>query len=145
MLRLSVRLLVCLLLAASVFSCGGYGGSTREQGIQLPDWYYNPTVPGFVGVTASAKPQSMGGLEGQRRTAVMIARAEMARMKSVQVESTSLTSITSSGSGVQFSNEDMQRRGSVQMLQLGDVVIKDEWVHPETKELFLWLVYPVNK
>lgn len=113
--------------------------------VELPFWYDNPSYHGYIGVTASAPPQSIGGLEGQRRAALLIARAEMARMKGVQVQSLSLTSTTSTSSGVTFSNEDFRRAGSTQLLQLNNVVVRDEWVHPETGELFLWLVYPVSQ
>jgi hypothetical protein len=113
--------------------------------VDLPVWYDDPSLPGYVGVTASAPPQSIGGLEGQRRAALLIARAEMARMKSVQVQSLSQSSTTTTSSGVTFSNEDFRRVGSTQLLQLNNVVVKDEWINPETGELFLWLVYPVNR
>ena len=138
---LSRPFLFTLLLAASSCSTGPV---SPVGGVELPAWYYDPSYPGYIGVTASAPPQSMGGLEGQRRAALLIARAEMARMKSAQVQSLSQTSTTTTSSGVTFSNEDFRRVGSTQLLQLGNVEIKDEWIHPETGELFLWLVYPVG-
>lgn len=134
--------LYTLFLAAS--ACGT-GPVAQNGDVQLPAWYDDPSYPGYIGVIASAPPQSMGGLEGQRRAALLLARAEMARMKSVQVQSLSLTSTTTTGSGVTFSNEDFRRVGSTQLLQLNNVVVKDEWIHPQTGELFLWLVYPVGQ
>ena len=130
-----------------VLLLAGCNTMPESQGgdVELPAWYNDPSLPGYIGVTASAPPQSMGGLEGQRRAALLIARAEMARMKSVQVQSLSQSSTTTTGSGVTYSNDDFRRAGSTQLLQLNNVVIKDEWIHPETGELFLWLVYPVSQ
>jgi hypothetical protein len=118
---------------------------SQGSDVQLPAWYDDPSLPGYIGVTSSAPPQSMGGLEGQRRAALLIARAEMARMKSVQVQSLSQSSTTTTSSGVTFSNEDFRRAGSTQLLQLNNVVVRDEWIHPQTGEMFLWLVYPVSR
>jgi hypothetical protein len=134
--------LATLFIAAS--GCGT-GPVSQSSDVDLPVWYDDPSLPGYVGVTASAPPQSIGGLEGQRRAALLIARAEMARMKSVQVQSLSQSSTTTTSSGVTFSNEDFRRVGSTQLLQLNNVVVKDEWINPETGELFLWLVYPVSR
>ena len=132
-----------VLLALLLSSCST--GPASPGGVQYPAWYEDPSYPGYIGVTASAPPQSMGGLEGQRRAALLIARAEMARMKSVQVQSLSLSSTTTTAAGVTFSNEDFRLAGSTQILQLNNVVVKDEWINPETGELFLWLVYPVQQ
>lgn len=137
--RAQLRLFLFALLVSGCSS-----GPVSQGNVELPAWYEDPSYPGYIGVTASAPPQSMGGLEGQRRAALLIARAEMARMKSVQVQSLSLTSTTVTGSGVTFSNEDFRRAGSTQLLQLNNVEVRDEWMHPETGELFLWLVYPVS-
>jgi hypothetical protein len=73
-----------------------------------------------------------------------MARAEMARMQGVQVTASSKTTVTSSKTGVQFSNADMRRLGTTQLLQLNNAEIKQEWVHPATGELYLWLVFPVS-
>jgi hypothetical protein len=133
-----------LLLALLLAGCNT-NPSTRDSSVQLPAWYEDPSYPGYIGVTASAPPQSIGGLEGQRRAALLIARAEMARMQSVQMQSLSLSSTTTTSAGVTFSNEDFRRAGSTQILQLNNVEVMDEWIHPETGELFLWLVYPVAR
>jgi hypothetical protein len=142
---MGMRALLRPLLFALMLAGCNTTPSTQDGAVKMPGWYENPSYPGYIGVTASAPPQSMGGLEGQRRAALLIARAEMARMQSVQVQSLSLTSTTTTGSGVTFSNEDFRRAGSTQILQLNNVEVMDEWVHPETGELFLWLVYPVAR
>ncbi len=131
------------LLALLLSACNNTSITTKTD-VALPAWFYDPSFPGYVGVTASAPPQSIGGVEGQRRAALLMARAEMARMQGVQVTASSKTTVTSSKTGVQFSNADMRRLGTTQLLQLNNAEIKQEWVHPATGELYLWLVFPVS-
>ena len=85
----------------------------------------------------------MGGIEAQRRVARMLARAEMARIKSASVQAQSTSEITSSSSGVKISSDDFRRVSTMQALQLNDVKLVEEWTHPDTGELYMWLVYPV--
>ncbi len=139
-----LRVLTHPFLLLLFLSACSSGPAIQESRVELPFWYENPSYPGYIGVTASAMPQKIGGIEGQRRAALLMARAEMAKMKNVQVQSLSETVTTTTNSGVRFSNEDYRRIGSTQALQLYNVVVKDEWIHPETGELFLWLVYPVS-
>jgi len=97
-----------------------------------------------MGVTSSAPVQKMGGIDGQRRYALLRARAEMARMQNVHVQSKSETFQEISSSGVKFNYDDYKKLSSSQALDLYNVVIKKEWINPETGELFLWLTYPIN-
>ena len=115
-----------------------------ETNIALPDWVDNPEYPGYVGITTSAQPQQMGGIEAQRRVAEMLARAEISRIKSSSVQSRSTIVTTSSNAGVNISSDDLRRVSSAQALRLNDVKIIEEWTHPETGELYMWLAYPVT-
>ena len=132
-------LVLCTGLLAA---CGPSG--TRQAEVPLPGWVDNPSAPGYVGVVSSAMPQPIGGIEGQRRVALLAARAEMARMQSAQASGTNLTSITASSDRVKISSEDFRRVSSAQALSLYDVSVREQWLHPVTGELFLWLVYPVQ-
>ena len=132
------------IILSSALLVGGCATESKIKQQSLPEWFYNPHTPGYVGVASSAPTQKMGGLEGQRRYAILKARAEMARMQNVQVQSESNISQKVSNSGVKVSYDDFRKLSSAQTLDLYNVEIKDEWVNPETGELFLWLSYPVN-
>ena len=95
-------------------------------------------------MTASAKPQQMGGIDAQRRVAHMLARAEISRIKSSSVQSASTVETISSNKGVTINADDFRRVSTVQALRLNDVKVLDEWTHPETGELYMWLAYPIN-
>lgn len=135
-----------LLLSVLLFSgCVTTGDKTTTNANQqqLPNWFYNPHTAGYVGVASSAPVQQMGGIEGQRRYALLKARSEMARMQNVQVEARSETFQEVSRAGVKFNHDDYRKLSTTQALDLYNVIIKDEWINPETGELFLWLAYPV--
>lgn len=138
-----MRLYSYLLLAIFATGCNTVS-QTKESNIELPKWIDNPEYPGYVGITASAQPQQMGGIEAQRRVAHMLARAELARVRSTAVQSKSRIETTSSNSGVTISSDDFRRASTAQALQLNDVKVIEEWTHPETGELFIWLAYPVT-
>ncbi|MBC8211221.1 MAG: hypothetical protein H8E21_09130 [Gammaproteobacteria bacterium] len=140
-----MRIFPYLLLAIFVTGCSTVNQPT-ETTIALPTWVDNPEYPGHIGITASALPQQKGGIEAQRRVAKILARAEMSRFKSASVESQSRIATTSSTSGgVKISADDFKRVSTVGALQLNDVKVIQEWTHPETGELFMWLAYPMTR
>jgi hypothetical protein len=134
---------ICLLalLAGCVSNSVKTGTNT---GSNLPDWFYNPHYKGYMGITSSAPVQKMGGIEGQRRVALLKARAELARMQNVQVEARSKTFREVSKQGVKFNYEDYKKLSTAQGLDLYNVSIKDEWIDTNTGELYLWLIYPIS-
>lgn len=134
------------LLILTIILISGCNSATvpNQSQVALPKWIDNPEYPGYVGITASAQPQRMGGIEAQRRVAHMLARAEMARVRSTSVQSKSRIETTVSNTGVKISSDDFRRASTAQALQLNDVKVIEEWTHPETGELFLWLAYPVT-
>lgn len=140
-----IKLRIPLLILSILLISGCNSATVREQsGVALPKWIDNPEYPGYVGITASAQPQQMGGIEAQRRVAHMLARAEMARVRSTSVQSDTRIETTASKSGVTINADDFRRASTAQALQLNDVKVIEEWTHPETGELFIWLAYPVT-
>ncbi len=144
MLHYSSTYSLKVIALSALLISGCVTGAKKSPQQQLPEWFHNPHYDGYVGVTSSAPVQKIGGIQGQRRVALLKARSEMARMQNVQIQSHSKTFREVSSAGVKFNYDDYRKISSAQALDLYNVVVKDEWVNPETGELFLWLTYPVK-
>jgi hypothetical protein len=138
-LRIIVLIIISILLIACKTAPTPY-----EQTVMHPEWIDNPDYAGYIGITTSAQPQQMGGIDAQRRVARVLARAEISRIKSTSVESTSTFETNSSNKGFTVSAEGFDRISTAQALRFNDVKVVEEWTHPETGELFMWLAYPMS-
>lgn len=132
--------LLLLLTMSLITACND--GMVRPANSQLPGWYYEPGMPGYLGISVSAPVQSMGGIEAQRRVAISKARAELGRIARVNVQSSNV--IRESGSKDQ-STTDFQNRtrlSSTEALDVSNMQVKEEWVDPETGELYVRVLVP---
>lgn len=130
--------LIIIWLVVLLTACMGTGGS-RVAGVELPDWFYNPDIPGYIGISTTAAPQSFGGLEAQQRVAESKARAELGRMARVQVQSKNLIR-KSDQEGVDMRTDS--RLSSAEILDLSRMEVREQWLHPTTGDLYIWVLLP---
>ncbi|MDJ0834383.1 MAG: hypothetical protein QNJ69_12745 [Gammaproteobacteria bacterium] len=135
-LNIALALVISVTLASCVTTQGPRSVKTQ---INYPFWVENPTLNGFIGISTDANVQSMGGLEGQRRVAMLKAKAEYSRIKKTSIEAT--TEITLTGSGEQ-SLTDQRRLSSGTAFRFDEAFVKEEWIHPETQALYIWVLVP---
>lgn len=109
---------------------------------KLPDWILNPDKPGYKSVVGSASKQDWGGRDAQYRVALMKARQELAQMIRVRVESTAQSRIEDRGGKINHDADVEIKLQSSEGLQLDDVLVIEEWVDPQSGELYLWLAIP---
>lgn len=110
-----------------------------------PHWVENPALKGYLSVVGSARVQKSGNPAAQHRVAMLTARAELSRVYNSHVENTSDSSTTTSSSGTyQHTDSSSSRVRSSSALQLSDAVVLEQWTHPDTKELFIWLALPLK-
>jgi len=131
---------VALLLAGCAGSAVKPGGMVAGAG--SPAWILNPDKPGYQGVVGAAPKQGWGGIEAQRRVALMKARQELAQMVRVQVESTTRTRVEERAGKVSRDADFETKLQSSVSLSLEKAQVIEEWVDPESGELYLWLVTP---
>ena len=133
-------------LAATLLLAGCAGSSAKPDSpgtaAGSPAWILNPDKPGYQGVVGSAPRQDWGGLEAQRRVALMKARQELAQMVRVQVESISRSRIVEQNGKVSRDADFETRLQSNVSLSLEKARVLEEWIDPGSGELFLWLVTP---
>ena len=131
---------VALLLLGCAGNASKPGGSNAGAG--SPAWILNPDKPGYQGVVGSAPKQDWGGREAQRRVALMKARQELAQMVRVQVESTTRAQVVErAGKATRDADIETRLQSSV-ALSLDQARVIEEWVDPQSGELYLWLVTP---
>ncbi|MCW8956545.1 MAG: hypothetical protein OQL09_06650 [Gammaproteobacteria bacterium] len=129
--------LIVLLITTLLSACMGTG--SKIAGVQPPDWFHNPDIPGYIGFSAKAAPQSFGGIEAQQRVAESKARAELGRMARVQVQSRNLVR-KSDQEGVDM--QTASRLSSAEMLDLSRMEVREQWLHPVTGDLYIWVLLP---
>ncbi len=140
-----MRILVIYLAAALLLlGCAGSGSKpgSPNVGAGSPAWILNPDKPGYQGVVGSAPKQDWGGREAQRRVALMKARQELAQMVRVQVESTTRSQVEEHAGKVSRDSDIETRLQSSVALSLDQARVIEEWVDPQSGELYLWLVTP---
>jgi len=137
-----------LLITFILFLISGCGGSNVKQdssdnlnAIKLPHWVFAPEQENTLSVVGSAMPQKIGGREGQRRAALLRARSLLAKRVNVYIKK-ELHIDKSSSQNTQLLQSIQSRSTGLQ--QLDGAFIKEEWVHPENGELFIWYVISVG-
>ncbi|MDH5391634.1 MAG: hypothetical protein OEY11_00480 [Gammaproteobacteria bacterium] len=132
-----MKKLTLLLISSLLAACAT--NVQKTQGVQLPDWFYNPNIPGYVGVSSIAPPQSFGGIKAQQRVAELKAQAELGRMKQLLVQSeTRLHQSNQQKSDMQTQS----RLSSATTLDLSRTMVREQWLHPKTGDLYLWMLAP---
>jgi hypothetical protein len=135
--------LICLVTTGLVLTgCAGSSAKSAKTAKTYPAWVLNPGTPGHIGVIGSAPRQDMGGRDAQYRVAMLKARQELAQMIRVHVESTTRSQIEDRGGQVGRDLDVETRLRSTEALSLERARIVNEWVDPESGELYIHLVTP---
>ena len=138
--RVSVVWGVFILLLCSACSTSLNKQDKQVASNNFPHWLNDPALEGHLTVTASAMPQNIGGMEGQRRAALLRARAELAKNTRVFVNK-SFTSLQTKDQ-ITF-NQQLSIR-AIELQQLTGANVRAEWIDPASSELFIWYVIPIE-
>ncbi|MFH1898695.1 MAG: LPP20 family lipoprotein [Candidatus Desantisbacteria bacterium] len=103
-----------------------------------PVWVYQPDYGGVLGAVGIAKKQEKGGSAAQKRLAVIIAQAELAKQIEVMVDTRLETEKTTIGNEYSSKLSSLSRQETQQLIK--NAVARDEWIQPETGELYVWVV-----
>lgn len=146
------RALIFIVISGLLLSCArDVQVKKDEKGVQqqrsspeesYPVWFYNPGHEGYLGAVGMAKKQERGGYAAQKRLAVTIAQAELARQIEVFVNSDLQTEKTIIDTKAdQYYKAKLSSLTTQETYQLiKNAVVKDEWVDPKTENLYLWVV-----
>ena len=111
---------------------------------QHPSWILNPPPAKNkkAWLVASASVQPFGGIDAQRRAALLRARSDISKIRRAYLESVDETALLVSGTGsAPVQQHTSFTRETAHDWAKSSLEIEKEWVHPETKELFLLIVY----
>ncbi|MFH1897359.1 MAG: LPP20 family lipoprotein [Candidatus Desantisbacteria bacterium] len=103
-----------------------------------PIWVYQPNYGGVLGAVGIAKKQEKGGYAAQKRLAIVIAQAEIAKQIEVMVDTELQTEKTMINQDYYSKFSSLSRQETQQLIK--NAVVKDEWIQPETGELYVWVV-----
>lgn len=146
------RALIFIVMSGLLLSCArDVQVKKDEKGVQqqrsspeesYPVWFYNPGHGGCLGAVGMAKKQERGGYAAQKRLAVTIAQAELAKQIEVFVNSDLQTEKT-----IIDTKADRHYRAKLSSLTtqetyqlIKNAVVRDEWVDPKTEEMYIWVV-----
>lgn len=133
-----------LITTVLLTGCGESRVTYNES--ELPEWVANPHLNGFIGGQGSARP-SRGGFGETIAEAEANARTELARSLQVQVKSAFTHYFSEGGQADSFNKWSEQAEELTENFgkQISDVMLElthrqKIWTHPETNELFVWVV-----
>jgi len=106
-----------------------------------PIWVYNPNYGGYIGAVGIAK-KDVGGYTEQKRIAVMVAQANLAKQIKLLVNSTIYTEkiLISKKDYEEYKSKLKSLSKQEAQAYLKNTVVKDEWIDPKTGDLYVWVV-----
>jgi hypothetical protein len=107
-----------------------------------PVWVYNPNYGGYLGAVGIAKKSVKGGYPEQKRIAIMIAQANLAKQIRLVLNSKVYTE------KMRISKKEFEEyKSKLYSLSkqsanefLKHTVVKDEWIDEKTGDLYVWVV-----
>ncbi len=109
----------------------------------LPVWVRNPNYMGYLGGVGVAKKIPGKGLAEQRRLAKQIALADLAKQIEVIVKAElTKVEINIDTNRLKYYKKKFESLSEqeVRDLLIKNAVIEDEWIDPETGDLYVWVV-----
>ena len=138
------RILLILSSSILIFGCASPkgGDADHDAAASYPVWITNPEKPGYLSVVGAAPKQEWGGYQAQYRVAMLKARQELAQIVRVHIDSTSRFSVVDNAGEIRRDSDIQTTLRSDTELSLEAAVVIEEWVDPNTGELFIWLATP---
>lgn len=122
-----------------IFGCASkHISSGLASNIQIPEWVTNPSKNGVIGGVGYCAAH-INGYAGQKELASKRALEDIARQKGVLVNSIMLVSSKSSNN-TKLPDTTSKNISSYQTQQNVKAYIKEIWVHPVSKEMYVYMI-----
>lgn len=115
-----------------------HSSSGLASNIQIPEWVTNPSKNGVIGGVGYCAAH-INGYAGQKELASKRALEDIARQKGVLVNSIMLVSSKSSNN-TKLPDTTSKNISSYQTQQNVKAYIKEIWVHPVSKEMYVYMI-----
>lgn len=135
------RILSAFFIFSFIFfsSCASkHSSNDFISNIQIPEWVTNPSKNGVIGGVGYCAAH-INGYAGQKELASKRALEDIARQKGVLVNSIMLVSSKSSNS-TKLPDTTSKNISSYQTQQNVKAHIKEIWVHPVSKEMYIYMI-----
>lgn len=141
----TLTLCVCLLL----FGCGKQ--TVKPSTVQkppmptavlknttiLPLWLEDHRLVNYISAIGSSAVQKIGGEQAQYNVAMAEARINLSNEYKKYLQALNVRNKIAT---TRQSNDDIKQR--VEMLLFENAIVQEEWQHPETGRIYLWLIIP---
>lgn len=128
----------CFILILFSGCASKHSSSNSVSNIQIPEWVTNPSKNGVIGGVGYCAAH-INGYAGQKELASKRALEDIARQKGVLVNSIMLVSSKSSNS-TKLPDTTSKNVSSYQTQQNVKAYIKEIWVHPVSKEMYVYMI-----
>lgn len=116
-----------------------YRRSWSDEDVPKPDWLKDATRGGrHLAAWGSTAHDPWVDTGIMRDRAVDSARRELARMMAVKVQAVMQEYVGESGASATTFSQSVGRSIAIQSIR--GSVQRDEWIHPKTREMFVWVV-----
>lgn len=115
-----------------------YSNNTAVSTVQIPEWVTNPSKNGVIGGVGYCAAH-INGYAGQKELASKRALEDIARQKGVLVNSIMLISSKASNN-TKLPDTTSQNISKYQTQQNVKAYIKEIWVHPVSKEMYIYMI-----
>ncbi len=119
-------------------SCSAAVKNNSLSNSDLPEWVLNPSKDGIVGGVGYCAAH-INGVNGQRELASKRALEEIARQKGVYIDSIMVVSSKSSNQ-IRYTETKSNTVSSYHTKNIIKAYIKEIWVHPVTKVMYVYMV-----
>jgi len=134
----------------------GYSESTGEakrpsknsQISSLPHWVVMlpPNEdPNVISIVSSSVKQPFGGIEAQRRSALLRAKSEISKIAKTRIKANQMIQSNDKHGSVEENYDMNVQERSLNWLSFEHLNIKEQWIDPASGELFMWVQLLIQK
>jgi len=101
--------------------------------------------PNIISIVSSSVTQAFGGIEAQRRSALLRAKSEISKIAKTRIKASQLIQSNDRNGTVEESYDMNVQERSLNWLSFENLDIKEQWVDPVSGELFMWVQLLIKK
>jgi len=120
----------------------------NSQDSSLPHWVVMlpPNEdPNVISIISSSVKQPFGGIEAQRRSALLRAKSEISKIAKTRIKANQLIESNDIHGAVEENYDMNVQERSLNWLSFEHLNIKEQWIDPASGELFMWVQLLIQK
>ena len=131
-------LLLFVTMCSGCLSIHNEKSASISNNVSMPEWILNPSKNGVIGGVGYCAAH-VDGISGQRELASKRALEEIARQKSVSVDSVMVVS-SSASNQTKYNDTKVNSVSTFKSNNNVQAYIKEIWIHPVTKVMYVYMI-----